>query len=227
MSTFPFPRSSVAIEDIIVNQPAAEFSKLHYKRRRSTDAVIFKAQYLELDRRLQETFGYVAPSDSNRLTYSVTFATIIKNAANLFELGSRWIYGQAFQAKQEDLKIFHYLSLNKFTKASSIRLGSFQFYDIFSSPQVYRPFCSLDTWNESSALNSSNVPIWWTASNKLKHSNSGLPDYGTLENAVAAVGASFAFLHCVFGPGLVYGMDVDEDGRLYDDATSAIFSLTK
>jgi hypothetical protein len=227
MTAFPYPLTAMPIHDLVrVKETYDSFSQLHYDRRRSTDAIIFKAQYLELDRRLLEVFSHVAPAKSNCSTYSVTFATLIKNAANLFELGSRWLYPQIFDSGGGDLNlnIFHYLSLDKFTKASSVELKSFQFYDKFASHQIYKPFCTLEGWDQESPLATNHVPVWWTASNKLKHTNSGLQNHGTLENAIAAVGASFAFLHAVFGPGLVYGLDIDGQGVIHNEATSSVFS---
>lgn len=225
MSAFPFPRSPAKAEDLIRSKETYDdFSQIHYERRHSTDAVMFKAQYMELDKRLLEIFSYVAPADANLTTYSVTLGALVKNAANLFELGSRWLYPLLFDSGGADLKIFHYLSLDKFTGASSVKLRSFQFYDQFRSPQIYRPFCSLDSWDRASALSPQHIPTWWTASNKLKHTNSGLQNYGTLGNAIAAVGASFAFLHTVFGPGQVDGIDVDDEGVIHNEATSAVFS---
>lgn len=70
------------------------------------------------------------------------------------------------------------------------------------------------------------MPSWWTASNKLKHTNSGLAAHGTLENAIAAVGAAFSFLHAVFGPGLVYGLDMDGNGVIHQELTSSIFKAS-
>lgn len=147
MKPFPDPRTGVAIDEIVRGKDAAGFSsEVHYRRRRSTDAVVFKAQYLELDMRLLEVFSYVAPADANRSTYSVTLGTLIKSAANLFELGSRWLYLQIFVAAGRNLNVWDYLSLDKFTQVSSLRLWSTQFYDDLQSPQVYEPFSSLAGW---------------------------------------------------------------------------------
>lgn len=224
MTAFPYPRTNVLASDLMHGKERYDtFSQQHYTRRHSTEAIVFKAQYLELDRRLLDLFSYVAPAEVNKDTYSVTLATLIRNAASLFELGSRWLYPQLFTCGNANLKIFHYLSLDKFTKASTLKLRSFQFYDTFSSTQIYTSFVALALWDQSSALDSSHVPTWWTASNKLKHTNAGLADHGTLENAIAAVGASFAFLHMVFGPGMVCGMDTDGKGVIYNEITSSVF----
>jgi hypothetical protein len=226
MVAFPFNRTEVPESDLICgSEGTASFSQLHYERRHSTDARVFKAQYFELDKRLLELFSYIAPTEANKSTHSVTLATIIRNAATLFELGSRWLYPQIFHHNGSALKIAHYLSLDRFTKASSITLRSFQFYDQFSSPQVYRPFVSLADWDQSVELSQQHIPAWWTASNKLKHTNSGLQQYGTLENAISSVGAAFAFLHTVFGPGMVFGIDVDAEGQIYPEIASSVFYI--
>jgi hypothetical protein len=226
MTAFRFNRTQVPESHLVRAQEDYDsYSRHHYERRHSLDAAVFKAQFIELDKRLLDLFSYVAPAEANKATYSVTLATIIRNAASLFELGSRWLLPQAFDCVDRELNIFHYLYLDKITQASSIILRSFQFYDQFSSAQVYQPFVVLENWDQSSLPDSAHVPVWWTASNKLKHTNSGLRDYGTLENAIAAVGACFAFLHAVFGPGMVYGVDVDEGGVLHNEITSSIFFL--
>lgn len=224
MTAFPFNPTTTPPADIIRMATTYDsFSKIHNDLRQSTDAIVLKAQYMELDRRLAELFSYVAPADGNKATYSVTLATLIRNAASLFELGSRWLYPQLFESGKADLCIFHYLSLDKFTKASNIELSSSQFYDKFAPQQVSSPFISLKNWDKASALTDKHIPPWWTASNKLKHTNAGLITYGTLENAIAAVGGSFAFLHAVFGPGMVFGTYVDERGTLLHELTSSIF----
>lgn len=224
MKLFPDPRTGVAIDEIVRGkEDAGSFSGVHYERRRSADAIVFKAQYLDLDNRLLEVFSYVAPADANRSTYSVTLANLVKSAANLFELGSRWLYVQIFASGERDLKVWDYLSLAKFTRVASLKIWSTQFYDELQSTEVYEPFSSLAGWDGATDLGSQHVPPWWTASNKLKHTNSGLAEYGTLENAIAAVGATFLFLHAVFGPGLVYGLDMDEEGFIHQELTSSIF----
>lgn len=224
MTAFPFNRTTTPDHDLVRGRETYDvFSENHHTRRTSTEAIIFKAQYMELDRRLLDLFSYVAPAEGNKATYSVTLATLIRNAASLFELGSRWLYPQAYAHDSGKLNIFHYLSLEVITKASSITLRSPVFYDIFSSTQIYRPFTSLTLWDRKSALTDIHVPTWWTASNKLKHTNEGLKQYGTLENAIAAVGASFAFFHTVFGPGMVFGMYADWQGRIHNEVTSSVF----
>lgn len=226
MTAFPFSRTDVPESNLIRSiEDIDSFSQHHYELRHSTVARVLKAQYLELDKRLLELFSYIAPADANKSTYSATLATLIRNAATLFELGSRWLYLQLFNCDESKLKINHYLSLDKLTNASSITLHSFQFYDRFTSPQVYQPFINLETWDRSTSLTAHHIPAWWTASNKLKHTNSGLQLHGTLENAISAVGAAFAFLHAIFGPGMVYGIDIDADGHLHNEATSSIFYI--
>ena len=224
MPAFPFNRTTTPNHDLVrSSRTYDEFSEHHHTHRTSTEAIVFKAQYMELDRRLLDLFSYVAPAEGNKATYSVTLATLIRNAASLFELGSRWLYPQAYEPESGKLNIFHYLSLEVITNASSIRLRSPVFYDTFSSTQIYQPFTNLTSWNRISAPTNIHVPAWWASSNELKHTNAGLKQYGTLENAVAAVGASFAFLHAVFGPGMVFGMYADGQGRIHSEVTSSVF----
>lgn len=224
MTAFPFNRTTTPNHDLVRGWETYDvFSEHHHTRRTSTEVIVFKAQYMELDRRLLDLFSYVAPAEGNKATYSVTLATLIRNAASLFELGSRWLYPQAYELNSGKLNIFHYLSLDLITNASSITLRSPVFYDTFSSTQIYRPFTSLTLWDRKSVITKTYNPAWWTASNKLKHTNEGLKQYGTLENAVAAVGASFTFLHAVFGPGMVFGMYADGQGRIQSEVTSSVF----
>ena len=196
----------------------------HFLRRRSRDATVFKAQYMELDMRLQELFMYVAPCNANGQTHSVVLSTLIRNAANLFELVSRWLYTQLGLPRAE-LKVKKFLELDRYTGVSTLSVVSYKLYDEFLDSEIYRPFGKVGLWDRVSPIQDDQIPSWWTANNKLKHSNDGLKQYGTLRNSIAAVSGCFVLLHRIFGTGYVWGIDVDGNGRIYSDVVSGIFDI--
>lgn len=85
-----------------------------------------------------------------------------------------------------------------------------------SSTKARSPFASLRSWSKTQRLlDSKHVPSWWTAYNKIKikHTNDGIEQCGTLENAVASLAAVFLVLHKRYGYGLVFGMQPDPSNR--------------
>jgi hypothetical protein len=83
------------------------------------------------------------------------------------------LYGQFYDYGNDYLNIYNYLSLDKHLEFSEAEINSFLFYDQFdASVEVYHPFDSISGWDKVSSIQSSHIPKWWTAYNKLKHTNS-------------------------------------------------------
>ncbi len=199
-----------------------------YERKIGIDAKIYKSQFLNVEDMLLQSFQFVSPASSNAKAYSTKFASVIKEAANIYELISRNLYTQFFTCSpsgQKQLKVFNYLALDARLNLSNQHIDSFLFYDTFDhSPEIYQPFKALEMWDKSSPLTSQHIPTWWTAYNKLKHTNEGLNVYATLEQAIAAVAAVFVMLHTVYGPGVVYGFLVDMQNILHTPPVSKVFT---
>jgi len=71
------------------------------------------------------------------------------------------------------------------------------------------------------------IPTWWTAHNRLKHTNESLAQDATLENAMAAVAASFVAISCAYGMGVVYGHLIEYDGSIRGEVAPGLFTLRK
>jgi hypothetical protein len=225
---FPYPSTGIAVVDIIYGtQWDFELSKRYYSRQHSHEATVFLSQYLYIENQLHETFNYVSPSEGNKNTYSIVFASIIKSSANLFELVSRHIYSELYKCttpQLKGLKIKQFLSLIAHADYTAIKLSSFHFQGSFSAPEVYEPFEKVKSWDRVSEIQCCHIPEWWTANNKLKHSNVGLAEFGTLQNAIAAVAAVFVVLHIIYGGGMVWGMKINESDQLVESPKSILFS---
>jgi hypothetical protein len=208
-TVFPYPPTGFSNEDIFwdsskLNDPACE--QKFYDRAIGKEATIYKSQFLSVEETLLQAFQFVSPAQKNAKAFSIKFASIIKESANIYELVSRHLYGQFYDYGNDYLNIYNYLSLDKHLEFSEAEINSFLFYDQFdASVEVYHPFDSISGWDKVSSIQSSHIPKWWTAYNKLKHTNEGLDTRATLVNAIAAVGAVFVLLHKVYGPGVVAG----------------------
>ena len=230
---FAYTRTQTTEEDVFLTDPRTEDNALlqkFYDRKISKEVIIFKAQYFSIEDILLQSFQFVSPAKENAKTFSPRFASIIKEAASLYELFSRHIICQLYDCtnnKNKQLKIFNYLYLDKHLSFSAIQLRSYAYYNHFDqSPEIYQPFALLQAWDKQSQINDNYIPAWWTAYNKLKHTNEGLENCATLENAIAVVGAVFVALHATYGPGVVYGMLLEPNGRIYKPKETQIFVTT-
>lgn len=226
---FVYNRTQTAEEDVFFTDFQTEDEMLiqkFYTRKISKEVTIFKAQYFSIEDVLLQSFQFVSPAKENTKTFSPKFASIIKEAANLYELISRYIFCQLYDCANNNrqLNIFNYLFLEKHLNLSATQLQSTAYYDRFDqSPEVYQPFTLLQTWDKQSQINDVHIPGWWTAYNKLKHTNDGLENYATLENAIAAIGGVFVILHVIYGHGVVYGMLLEPNGTIYNPKETQIF----
>lgn len=229
-------RTAISIEDILYKNGEYEDTvqrQKNYKRIISKEATIYKAQFLAVEDNLVKSFQFVAPHPQNIKTFSINFASIIKEAANLYELICRHLCQQIFEidinpkTSEPNINIYHYLSLDKYLDLSNIEITSYCYYDKFdSNSEIYTPFKLVKQWfNKKKFPGHECKPEWWKAYNELKHSNDGLKEYATLENAIAAVSAIFIVLHKIYGPGFVYGVLLTPENTVPDVPTSKIFMI--
>jgi hypothetical protein len=229
--SFPFPQRNPAYpntHDIIVAPMImnAQFDiyRQAYERAMNTEAKVFDSQYSSITAELSDSFTYVSPANNNGKTYSVKFAEIIKNAANVYELISRVLYGRFYNDKDK-INIFNFLALDVHVDFSRVKLNPYACYDLFPDfPEVTHPFVKLSAWDRCSLVEERHKPGWWTAYNKLKHSNSGLQQHATLANAIAAAAAIHVLISKTYGFGRAAGGDVTkpEDAK-YTVSRSKIF----
>jgi hypothetical protein len=162
-------------------------------------------QYLGIEEELEHAFRFVSPSDDNADAYSLKFAEIIRSAANAYEIMARAIYAK-FYNDTDGINIFNYLALDRFLHLADQTVSHFAALGDFPNhPEVCRPFIRLVVWNRNSRILDSHVPYWWTAYNKVKHSNEGLKDHATLANAMAVTAAVFLFIERIYGFGVLQG----------------------
>lgn len=229
---FPYPRSLVADEDIFFDPAKADdqvVAQKFYQRKISKNAKIYKSQYISIEDTLIRAFQFVSPAKANAQTFSVEFASIIKESANLYELISKNIYTQLYTCTNEqikNLKIKNYLSLDVYLNFSHRTLDSLLFFDRFNqSVEIYHPFNAISAWDRNSQIQDTHIPRWWTAYNKLKHTGESLELYATLENAITALGAIFIVINTVYGPGVVYGALLEPNNVVNFGIGSRVFQL--
>lgn len=91
---FAYNRTQTAEEEVFVTDLQTEDNVLlqkFYNRKISKEVTIFKAQYFSIEDILLQSFQFVSPAKENAKTFSPKFASIIKEAANLYELVSKYI----------------------------------------------------------------------------------------------------------------------------------------
>ena len=192
----------------------AELQK-SYERKISQEANNLRLQYFSIEQELINSFKYVNPVNSNLNTSSVKFASIIRESANLFEQVSRIIYEKLFK-EYGKINISNYLTLDVFIKFNDLKFHCPSLSIIASeNPNLLRPYGSLDDWNDQNAPESTNIPSWWTAYNKIKHSPDALTNYSTLENSIQALLASYIIINRYLGPGVISGnlLKPEENGN--------------
>src|ERR1700722_11173547 len=165
-----------------------------YKRSQDTNARLARFQYLGIEEELERSFRYVSPIDDNANAYSLKFAEIIRSAANAYEIVARALYAK-FYNDTDAINIFNYLGLDHHLHLSDQTVSHFAALGNFAAhPEVCRPFAALACWDRNSGTQEKHKPAWWTAYNKVKHSNEGLKDHATLANAMAATAAGFLMI---------------------------------
>ncbi len=210
-SSHPFPTRNPSYPDdyLILYTDGIEHTTPEYRlmceRSQGADARLARFQYLGIEEELERSFRFVSPSDDNAKAYSLKFAEIIRSAANAYEIAARALYAKLYN-DSDAINIFNYLALDFHLRLSDqtvshlAALGNFAAY-----PEVCRPFAALVGWDRRSETQSRHIPDWWTANNKVKHSNEGLKDHATLANAMAATAAVFLVIERIYGFGILQG----------------------
>jgi hypothetical protein len=210
--SFPFPnlRSNLIMKEVYTyNNHYESFDELlsEYSRKISSDALSIRNQYLYIEEELFRSFQFVQPINANLNTTSVRFASIIREAANLFEIISRTTYQKLFEISQDsNLNIHNFLSLDYFLSLSEAILDSPTLETEFKDHGILQPFKSLESWDKQSAISPEHVPTWWKAYNKLKHDIEGINEFASMENSILAVGALYLIISRIYGEGVVGGI---------------------
>ncbi|MGO4543068.1 hypothetical protein, partial [Paenibacillus sp. 2TAB19] len=139
-------------------------------------------------------------------TNSIRFASIIREACNLFELVSKEVYISLFEISDEKrLNILNYLSLDKILNFSNTSLSSPYIPSMHEDKHKLLPFQKLMHWDKSSKVEPTFIPMWWNTYNKIKHSNDGI-DNASLENALLSVGGIYILINSIYGDGVLVGV---------------------
>jgi hypothetical protein len=208
---FPFPPRNPAythVHEILfdggLSHTAPEY-RLMYERSQGTEARLVRFQYLGIEEELERSLRYVSPSDDNADVYSLKFAEIIRSAANTYEIVGRALYVK-FYNDTDEINIFHLLGLEHYLELSDQTVSHYAALGQFPNhPEVCRPFVRLLGWDRKCPTQAMHIPYWWTAYNKVKHSNEGLKEHATLANAMAVTAAVFLLIERVYGFGVLQG----------------------
>jgi hypothetical protein len=200
--SYPLDHQILYTDGIIHTAP--EYQSM-YEQSQYTDARLARFQYLGIEEELERSFRFVSPSDDNANAYSLKFAEIVRSAANAYEIAARALYAK-FYNDSDAINIFNYLALDHHLHLSDQTVSHLAALGNFAAhPEVCRPFVALACWDRTSRTLDRHVPNWWTASNKVKHSNTGLKNHATLANAMAATAAVFLMIERIYGFGVLQG----------------------
>lgn len=213
LTPYPFPARNPSypnVHDVIWDlqkNDIAPHDAIFNARRYSREAMLYKAQYFSLEEMLLQAFEFVAPDSSNAAAYSIKFATIVKDACNVFEVVCRDLYNKFYVVPTDkSINILNFVSLDHYLKLSQVRLVLVAALDQFPAhPEVTAPFSGLPALAPTYS-DHKNLPGWWKAYNNIKHSNAHISQAATLTNALSALAALFTLLNQTYGYGLVYGM---------------------
>jgi hypothetical protein len=210
-ASYPFPTRNPAFpqdHNIIFPSKAQVKSAEYvaaYGRSLSEEARTNRLRYINIEEELERAYRYVSPADANGKTFSLKFAEIIRSAANAYELMSRVLYLR-FYNDTDEINIFNYLALDRFLGLASAKVEHLMAVDSFPNyPETQQPFIRLANWDQNSPVIDQHIPAWWTANNKLKHTDEGLQLHGTLANATAAVAGLMLLIERVYGCGILRG----------------------
>jgi hypothetical protein len=129
---------------------------------------------------LERAFRYVNPSDENAGTFSIKFAEIILSTCNAYELLTKDLYAKFYNG-DDPINILNYLALDLHLELAKRKVSHLAAIGSFPNhPEVNQPFISVAGWDKDSPVLSNHIPRWWTAYNKVKHSNEELQSYATL-----------------------------------------------
>ncbi len=99
LNHYPFPDRNPGYKDneiFFVKSNDRKYIQFCYNKIVNPDSVSIANQYFAIEKLLVESFQYVLPVWKNAETCSVRFATIIREASNLFEIIARKVYCKFF-----------------------------------------------------------------------------------------------------------------------------------
>lgn len=232
---YPFPsRTTAPIDEIICDIPKRNNDKIYDKKIisqiYSDNGIKYKFQYFQIEEQLLKSFEFVHPDQNNENTFSTTFASIIRESCNLYELISKDLYEKIFNwnPSGNKINIFNYLSIQICIELATKKLVFLFNKNHFQNGEIEQPFKKLVNWDKKSSLNGEGkdfIPKWWYSYNNIKHSVDGLKE-ATLSNAIASLGAVFILLTLKYGYGLVCGicdLPPEFEGFLPNAKSSLIF----
>lgn len=212
LSCFPYPNRNSKYTDKEIfsyKNKYTEFEELkkEYERKVSSETSNIKNQYLYIEEELMRSFQYVQPNKKNLTTSSVGFASIIREASNLYEILAKSVYCKYYKVNEDyDLNIYNYLSLDSFLDLSNEILDSPILYAEFNGTNILQPFKSLTSWDKNSSIKAEHIPDWWNSYNSIKHNVNGITECATLKNALLSVGAVYLLINRIYGEGVVSGV---------------------
>lgn len=229
---FPARNLSNKIDEIFFDKNKnkdTNYIKFYFKRNTSSAAISIANQFFVIEEIILDSFKYVYPFEQNAQTSSAKFATVIRESCNLFEIISRELYSKLFIVNDTyNLNIKNFLSLDFHLKLSTEELRAPTLNSYFSDDRRIEPFATLKSWSQGQEISSEQIPKWWKAYNKIKHSINDAQSHATLENALYSFSALFLLIRKVYGDGLISGflrnyIDNEEHIILYQIKTSDLF----
>jgi hypothetical protein len=124
------------------------------------------------------SFDYVTPHTENRKCYSFTYASILRDSGSVFDSTVREL-------------------IQKSREAYSLDIGGFLKFIYEINDEIKRYYVHVKTVGKGLdplKRESSGIPEWWHAYNKVKHNESINYKEGNFENAMNGL-ASLALLH--------------------------------
>jgi len=209
-TNFNFPNRNTSFQDkdcFYIEPNEHDYDELVtvFEKKISNESINLKLQYFSIEKELINSFQYVNPESQNLKTSSVKFATIIREASNLFEQTARIIYNKLF-TNYRDINIFSYLSLDLHLNFQETNILCPTLENLTTeNHNILHPFKELSSWDKTSRISSTHIPKWWTAYNKIKHSPNEITEHSNLENAIRSLLASYIIIYKYLGPGVVSG----------------------
>jgi len=233
LESYPFPTRNPKFEDkdiFYIKSDDKEYIQYCYDKIVHPNSVAIEFQFFSIERLLLDSFQYVLPIQENSKTCSVRFATIIREACNLFEILARKAYCEFFTFDQKhQLDIFNFLSLDAFLNLSAEDLRSPILDNYLKNNQKIEPFSTIKQWNKKEKLTYRYIPDWWIAYNKIKHDTESIKVYSNLNNALFSMAALFIMIRKIYGDGLISGFlrkpspKIPGENIMYQIKTSEIF----
>ncbi len=130
-------------------------------------------RYQAIENRMIQTFDYTTPSNSNKLTYSYVFSSILRDVGSVFDS----VVSELISNTQSDCKnnIYGFL---QFLESIDPELEKRSVY-LLSNRKTVVPY----------RKGPEGLPKWWHAYNDVKHDETTYYHQGNLENALTSLAA--------------------------------------